>query len=140
MSMKDDVFIIAELSANHNQKKDIALESIKAAKEAGADAVKIQTYTPDTLTLNCDNEYFQIKQGTLWDGTTLYKLYQKAYTPWEWHKELFDYAKEIYPDLTVLDGVGNIKAKISSGKFFNLDADISRIHFANKRFPNFLNS
>lgn len=88
-------FIIAELSANHNHKKEIALESIKAAKEAGADAVKIQTYTADTITLNCDNEYFQIKQGTLWDGTTLYKLYQQAYTPWEWHKELFDYAKEI---------------------------------------------
>ena len=89
------VFIIAELSANHNHKKEIALESIKAAKEAGADAVKIQTYTADTLTLNCDNEYFQIKHGTLWDGTTFYKLYQQAYTPWEWHKELFDYAKAI---------------------------------------------
>lgn len=89
------VFIIAELSANHNHKKEIALESIKAAKEAGADAVKIQTYTADTLTLDCNNEFFQIKQGTLWDGTTLYKLYQQAYTPWEWHKELFDYAKEI---------------------------------------------
>lgn len=88
-------FIIAELSANHNHKKEIALESIKAAKEAGADAVKIQTYTADTLTLDCDNEYFQIKQGTLWDGTTLYKLYQQAYTPWEWHKELFDYAKSL---------------------------------------------
>ncbi len=88
-------FIIAELSANHNHKKEIALESIKAAKEAGADAVKIQTYTADTLTLNCDNEYFQIKQGTLWDGTTLYKLYQQAYTPWEWHQELFDYAKSL---------------------------------------------
>lgn len=88
-------FIIAELSANHNHKKEIALESIKAAKEAGADAVKIQTYTADTLTLNCDNKYFQINQGTLWDGTTFYKLYQQAYTPWEWHKELFDYAKAI---------------------------------------------
>lgn len=88
-------FIIAELSANHNHKKEIALESIKAAKEAGADAVKIQTYTADTLTLNCDNEYFQIKQGTLWDGTTLYKLYQQAYTPWKWHQELFDYAKSL---------------------------------------------
>lgn len=89
------VFIIAELSANHNHKKEIALKSIKAAKEAGADAVKIQTYTADTLTLDCDNDYFQIKQGTLWDGTTLYKLYQKAYTPWDWHQELFDYANKI---------------------------------------------
>ena len=95
MSMKDNAFIIAELSANHNHKKEIALESIKAAKEAGADAVKIQTYTADTLTLDCDNEYFQIKQGTLWDGTTLYKLYQQAYTPWKWHKELFEYAQEL---------------------------------------------
>lgn len=88
-------YIIAEMSANHNHKKDVALATIKAAKEAGADAVKLQTYTADTMTLNCDNEYFQIKQGTLWDGTTFYKLYQQAYTPWEWHQELFDYAREI---------------------------------------------
>lgn len=90
-----NTFIIAELSANHNHKKEIALKTIEAAKKAGADAVKIQTYTADTITLDCDNEYFQIKQGTLWDGTTLYKLYQQAYTPWEWHKELFDYAAEL---------------------------------------------
>lgn len=88
-------YIIAEMSANHNHNKQIALDTIKAAKEAGADAVKIQTYTADTITLNCDNEHFQINQGTLWDGTTLYKLYKQAYTPWEWHQELFDYAKEI---------------------------------------------
>nr|WP_314779303.1 pseudaminic acid synthase [uncultured Treponema sp.] len=88
-------FIIAEMSANHNHKKETALRTIEAAKNAGADAVKIQTYTADTITLDCDNEYFQINQGTLWDGTTLYKLYQQAYTPWEWHKELFDYAAEL---------------------------------------------
>ena len=88
-------FIIAEMSANHNHKIENALAIIKAAKEAGADAVKFQTYTADTITLNCDNEYFQIKQGTLWDGTTLYKLYQQAYTPWEWHKELYDYARSL---------------------------------------------
>ena len=88
-------FIVAELSANHNHKKEIAFQTIEAAKKAGADAVKIQTYTADTMTLDCDNEYFQINQGTLWDGTTLYKLYQQAYTPWEWHKELFDYAAKI---------------------------------------------
>lgn len=89
------VKIIAELSANHGHSIEIAKESIRVAKECGADAVKIQTYTADTLTLNCDNKYFKIEQGTIWDGTTLYKLYQEAYTPWEWHKELFDYAKEI---------------------------------------------
>lgn len=88
-------FIIAEMSANHNGKLSLALDTIKAAKEAGADAVKIQTYTADTLTLNCDNIYFQLNQGTLWDGMTFYKLYQQAYTPWEWHQELFDYAKEL---------------------------------------------
>lgn len=81
-------FIIAELSANHNQDINVAIESIKAAKKAGADAIKLQTYTADTITLDCDNEYFQIKQGTIWDGTTLHKLYQEAYTPWEWHAEL----------------------------------------------------
>lgn len=93
--MKNKVFIIAELSANHGHSIETAKKSIELAKESGADAVKIQTYTPDTITLNCDNEYFQINNGTIWDGTTLYKLYQEAYTPWEWHKELFNYAREI---------------------------------------------
>jgi pseudaminic acid synthase len=89
------VFIVAELSANHNHDFDVAVKTIKAAKESGADAVKLQTYTPDTMTIDCDNEYFQIKQGTLWDGMTLYELYKQAYTPWEWHKELFEYANSI---------------------------------------------
>lgn len=88
-------FIVAELSANHNQDIDIAKETIKAAKESGADAIKLQTYTPDTITIDCDNEYFQIKQGTVWDGNTLYKLYKKAYTPWQWHKELKEYAENL---------------------------------------------
>jgi len=87
------VFIIAEMSANHLQKFDNAVKLIKAAKEAGADAVKIQTYTPDTITIDCDNEYFQIKQGTLWDGQTLYQLYKKAYTPWEWQPKLKEIAE-----------------------------------------------
>lgn len=91
--------VVAEISANHGHDIEIAKKTIKAIKESGADAVKIQTYTADTITMDCDNEYFQIKQGTLWDGTTLYKLYQEAYTPWEWHKELFDYAKEV--DITL---------------------------------------
>lgn len=91
---ESSTFIIAEISANHNQNIEIAKKMIREAKKAGADAVKLQTYTADTITLDCDNEYFQIKQGTIWDGKTLHKLYMEAYTPWEWHKELIDVAKE----------------------------------------------
>ncbi len=87
-------FIIAEMSANHLMDKHRAMEIIDAAVECGADAIKVQTYTPDTITLDCDNEYFQITQGTIWDGTTLYKLYQDAYTPWEWQAELKRHAEE----------------------------------------------
>lgn len=87
-------FIIAEMSANHNQDFERAVRIIKAAKKAGADAIKLQTYTPDTITFNSDNDYFQIKQGTIWDGTTLYKLYQKAYTPWDWQPQLKKIAEE----------------------------------------------
>lgn len=87
-------FIIAEMSANHNHDFDRAVELIKKAAWAGADAIKLQTYTPDTITLDCDNEYFQIKQGTIWDGTTLHKLYQTAYTPWEWQPKLKKIAEE----------------------------------------------
>ena len=91
----NSVFIVAEMSANHGFDIDIAKNTIKAAKEAGADAIKLQTYTPDTITIDCDNDYFKINSGTIWDGTTLYNLYKTAYTPWEWHKELFEYAKSI---------------------------------------------
>ena len=86
-------FIIAEMSANHLQKYDNAVKLIKAAKEAGADAIKLQTYTPDTMTIDCDNEYFQIKQGTLWDGQSFYQLYKNAYTPWEWQPRLKEIAE-----------------------------------------------
>lgn len=86
-------FIVAELSANHGHKLEVALESVRAAKKAGADAVKIQTYTADTITLNCNKDDFKVK-GTLWDGRTLYDLYQEAYTPWEWHQAIFDEAKK----------------------------------------------
>lgn len=92
--LNDRVFIIAELSANHNHNYDTALETIRAAKAAGADAVKLQTYTADTITIDCDNDYFRITHGTLWDGKTLYGLYQEAYTPWEWHEGLMKAARE----------------------------------------------
>ena len=86
-------YIIAEMSANHAGDISRAKEIIHAAKEAGADCIKIQTYTPDTLTIDCDNSYFHISDGT-WNGENLYQLYQKAYTPWEWQKELFEEAKK----------------------------------------------
>lgn len=87
------VFVIAELSANHNGSIEVAKETIRAAKRAGADCIKLQTYTADTITLDCDKEDFLIK-GTIWEGRNLHDLYQEACTPWEWHKELFDTAKE----------------------------------------------
>lgn len=87
------VFIIAELSANHNGSIDTAIETIRAAKRAGADCIKLQTYTADTITIDSDKDDFLIK-GTIWEGKNLYKLYQEAYTPWEWHTEIFKVAKE----------------------------------------------
>lgn len=95
ISNNSKTFIIAEISANHGNNINIVKEMIKKAKEIGADAIKMQTYTPDTITIDCDNEYFQIDKGSLWDGRTLYDLYKEAYMPWEWHEELFNYAKEI---------------------------------------------
>lgn len=89
------VFIIAELSANHLQNFDLAVNTIRAIKESGADAVKLQTYTADTITMDSDSQHFQITQGTLWDGKTLYKLYQEAYTPWEWQPKLKEIAEEL---------------------------------------------
>ena len=96
---ENGVYIIAELSANHNGNLQNALDTIKAAKEIGANAIKLQTYTADTMTLDCKKDDFMIKQGTLWDGQYLYDLYKEAYTPWEWHKELFDYARKIGIDI-----------------------------------------
>jgi pseudaminic acid synthase len=93
--IEEKVFIIAELSANHNQKFELAVETIKAAKDSGVDAIKFQTYTPDTITIDCDNKYFQIKHGTIWDGKTLYQLYKEAYTPWEWQPKLKEIAEEL---------------------------------------------
>ncbi|WP_151900707.1 pseudaminic acid synthase [Sulfurimonas hydrogeniphila] len=96
---KDGVYIIAELSANHNGVLQNALDTIKGAKEIGANAIKLQTYTADSMTLDSDKEDFIIKGGTLWDGKKLYDLYKEAYTPWEWHKELFEYARAIGIDI-----------------------------------------
>ncbi len=95
----DGTYIIAELSANHNGELQNALDTIDAAKEIGANAIKLQTYTADTITLDCDKEDFLISGGTLWDGKTLYDLYKEASTPWEWHKELFEHARSIGIDI-----------------------------------------
>lgn len=90
---EEQVFIIAEMSGNHNQDIGRAFKIIDAAAEAGVDAVKLQTYTPDTITLNCDNKYFQVKVNDAWKGQTLYSLYEKAYTPWEWQPKLKEYGE-----------------------------------------------
>lgn len=87
-------FIVAELSANHGHNLETALESIRAIAAAGVDAVKIQTYTADTMTLNCQEKDFIVSGGTIWDDTNLYDLYIQAYTPWEWHQAIFDEAKK----------------------------------------------
>ena len=86
--------IIAELSANHGGSLETAINTIRAAAISGADGIKLQTYTPDTITIDCDNDYFKIKEGSTWGGKSLYQLYQEAYTPWEWHKEMFRVAQE----------------------------------------------
>jgi pseudaminic acid synthase len=91
-------YVIAELSANHGGSLAHAMEVIHAMKESGADAVKLQTYTADTLTLKCDRQEFRVGKGTIWEGRTLYDLYQEAQTPWEWHAELFDRAKTLGMD------------------------------------------
>ena len=107
-------FIVAELSGNHNQSYDIAVKTIKAMKESGADAVKLQTYTADTLTIDEKNRYFQIKSGSLWDGRTLYNLYKKANTPWHWHDKL----KKVADDLGLI--------------FFSSPFDTTAVNFLEK--------
>ena len=95
ISPTSPTFIVAEISANHNQDFHRAVEIVHAAKEAGADAIKLQTYTADTITIDCDDPCFQINEGTIWDGTTLYKLYQEAYTPWDWQPKLMEEANKL---------------------------------------------
>lgn len=134
--MNNKTYIVAELSANHGHKLENALASVRAAKAAGADAIKIQTYTADTITLDCDAEDFQVKSGTMWDGVTLHQLYEQAYTPWEWHKAIFDAAKEIGIDcfstpfdktaVDFLEELGNPIYKIASFEI----TDIPLIEYA----------
>ena len=129
-------FIIAELSANHNGSIETALETIKAAREAGADCVKFQTYTPDTITLDHRSEHFKISQDTIWDGKYLYDLYKEAYTPWEWHKELFEACSNeglIYfssPfDVTAVDFLENLNVPAYKIASFEI-TDIPLIEYA----------
>jgi len=122
-------YIIAEMSANHAGSKDRALEIIRAAKDAGADCVKVQTYTPETMTLDSDKKWFQIDKGT-WEGENLYKLYQQAYTPWEWQGDLKKEAEKIgidffstpYENTAVdfLEGLGVEFYKVASFSITNL--------------------
>ena len=126
-------YIIAEMSANHNQDFNQAVKIIKAAKEACADAIKLQTYTPDTMTIDCDKEYFRIK-GTIWDSRTFYELYKEAYTPWEWQPELKKIASELGLDIfstpfdeTAVDFLESLEVpayKIAS--FENVDLSLLR--------------
>ncbi|RXJ81103.1 pseudaminic acid synthase [Arcobacter sp. F2176] len=116
---RDKTYIVAELSANHNGSLQTALDTIKAAKEAGADAIKIQTYRADTITLDCKKDDFMIDGGTLWDGKSLYELYEEAFTPWEWHEKLFSYARSLDIDIfsTPFD-----KSSVDFLEQFNLSA------------------
>ena len=93
------IYVIAEMSANHGQDFDQAVKIIHAAKEAGADAIKLQTYTPDSLTIDCDNEDFRVGKGSIWEGQRLYDLYKEAYTPWEWQPKLLEIAEDLGLDL-----------------------------------------
>lgn len=94
ITQKSKVFIIAELSANHNGSIKTAIENVRAAKRAGANCIKLQTYTPDTLTIDCSTKDFIISSDSIWSGQNLYQLYEKAFTPWEWHEEIMRTAKE----------------------------------------------
>lgn len=119
-------YVIAEMSANHAGEFNRALEIIHAAKESGADCIKLQTYTPDTMTIDCDKEYFQIKKGT-WKGESLYQLYKKAYTPWEWHERLKEETEKLGLDFlstpfdkTAVDFLENLKVSFYKIASFEL--------------------
>ena len=132
----DKCFIIAELSANHGGKIEIALDTVRAAKRAGADAIKLQTYTADTITLDSSKAEFKINQGTHWDGMYLFDLYKEAYLPWEWHEEIFKVAKEeglicfSSPfDKTAVDFLENLDSPIYKIASFEI-TDIPLIEYA----------
>ncbi|MCQ2312271.1 MAG: pseudaminic acid synthase [Paludibacteraceae bacterium] len=134
--MSNKTFIVAELSANHGHSLETALASVRAAKEAGTDAIKIQTYTADTITLDCDTPDFRVDSGTLWDGRTLYDLYKEAYTPWEWHQAIFEEAKKCglvcfstpfdNSAVDLLESLGNPIYKIASFEI----TDVNLIRYA----------
>ena len=121
-------YIVAEMSANHNQSFENAVNIVKEAKKAGADAIKLQTYKPDTMTIESNNNYFRIK-GTPWDGSTLYELYSRAYTPWEWHPKLKEIAESLDLDffstpfdITALDFLNNLDVPVFKiASFENID-------------------
>lgn len=123
-------YLIAELSANHGQRLEVAMDLIRAAKKSGADAVKLQTYLPDTMTLDSDRPEFLIGEGTLWSGQKLYDLYREAYTPWEWHAPLMDLANHLDMELfstpfddtsvTFLESLGVPAYKIASFELIDL--------------------
>jgi pseudaminic acid synthase len=124
------VYFIAELSANHNQSYERAIEVIKAAKAAGADAVKLQTYTADTITIDSDMSHFRVGGGTIWDGATLHQLYKQAYTPWEWQAELKLFAESLglgflstpfdATAVEFLEGLGVESYKIASAEMIDI--------------------
>jgi len=133
------VFIIAELSGNHNQSYELAVKTIKAMKKAGADAVKLQTYTADTITIDSDKDYFRVKQGTVWDGSTLYQLYQKAYTPWEWQPKLKKIVQKLGMvcfsspfDKTAVDFLGKMKVPAYKIASFEI-TDVGLIDYAARK-------
>ena len=106
IDINSGVFIIAELSANHNGNLEVALESVRAAKRAGADCIKLQTYTADTITIDSNNDDFIIK-GTIWEGKNLYQLYKEAYTPWEWHEANMVMVKDFAERFGVIAGLSD---------------------------------
>lgn len=132
-------YIIAEMSGNHNQEIENAKKLILAAKEAGADAVKLQTYTADTITLNCEGDGFVIKnKDSLWAGRKLYDLYEEAHTPWDWHEDLFNYAKEIGIEIfsspfdeTAVDLLEKLNAPIYKVASFEV-TDINLVEYIGK--------